>query len=223
MSGPPGSGKTLLARALATESGMNFIPVRPARVISQFLGDAERAIAEIFTKARQSSPCLIFFDELDALAPSRNGQDATLNRIVAQLLTDMDGLALNTDVVVLAASNRIAAIDAALTRPGRFDVVIRIPLPDASARRAILDVHTKKLRMADNMDMVRIAELSETASGADLAELVKTASRSAIRRHLKNGSDDPSVNMEDFEKALVALRNANDIRNDDFVRQTGTS
>ncbi|MEO0865310.1 MAG: AAA family ATPase, partial [Pseudomonadota bacterium] len=217
MSGPPGSGKTMLARALASESGMNFIPIRPARIMSQFMGEAERAIAEVFAKARQSAPCLIFFDELDALAPRRNGKDATIDRIVAQLLTDMDGMARNTDVVVLAATNRVSAIDPALVRPGRFDVVIRIPLPDPSARHAILDVHTNALPMADDVDLKRIADQTNCMSGADLAALAMAAARTAAHRHLRHPGGPAHLIMQDFEQALEQARQSIDIRTDDFI------
>ncbi|MDX8351421.1 AAA family ATPase [Cognatiyoonia sp. IB215182] len=205
MSGPPGSGKTLIARALATESGMNFIPVRPGRIMSQFLGDAERALADIFAKARQSAPCIVFFDELDALAPRRAGKDPVLDRVVAQLLTEMDGLSRNTDVVVLAATNRAAALDPALTRPGRFDSVIQIPLPDRTARLAILAVHTTDLPLSEQVDLDRIAAKTDGRSGATLAALTGAAGRSAMRKALHSESGDPVITQADFDEALAAL------------------
>lgn len=217
MSGPPGSGKTMLARALASESGMNFIPVRPARIMSQFLGDAERAIAEVFAKARQSAPCLIFFDELDALAPRRTGKDAALDRVVAQLLTDLDGMAQNEDVVVLAATNRMSAIDPALTRPGRFDVMVRIPLPDTSARRAILDVHLRGLPLERDVDLDNLANRTQNASGADLAGLVTAAARASARRQMHSETDAITVTVQDFDAALQAMLSTQDIRADDFI------
>lgn len=221
MSGPPGSGKTMLARALASESGMNFIPVRPARIMSQFLGDAERAIAEVFVKARQSAPCLIFFDEIDALAPRRNGQDATLERVVAQLLTDLDGLAQNTDVVVLAATNRVSAIDPALTRAGRFDVLIRIPLPDTQARRAILDVHLKNMPVSADVQLSEIAEQTEGASGADLAGLVQSAARNTAHRQLHAPDSTVVITPQDFDAALNDMNEAKGILNDNFIASKG--
>lgn len=221
LSGPPGSGKTMLACALATESGMNFIPVRPARIMSQFLGDAERAVADIFAKARQSAPCLIFFDELDALAPRRNGKDAALDRVVAQLLTDMDGMAQNTDVVVLAATNRVSAIDAALTRPGRFDVVIRIPLPDLDARMAILDVHTRALPLAEDVDLCRLAAQTNMMSGADLAGIAKAAARAAARRLLHGTYEKTQVSQADFDVSLALMRQGHDVRQDNYIHPEG--
>lgn len=218
LSGPPGSGKTLLARALAHESGMNFIPVRPTRIISQFLGEAERAIAEIFTKARHAAPCLIFFDELDALAPRRSGKDATLDRIVAQLLTEMDGLASNAGIVVLAATNRAAAIDPALTRPGRFDMVVPIGLPDLATRQSILAVHCRALPLARDVSLDRVAAQNEGSSGAELAGLVTGAARLALRRALALGQD-PEIEAADFFEAIAALSTAQAALSHDFIQK----
>ncbi|MEO0916970.1 MAG: AAA family ATPase [Pseudomonadota bacterium] len=221
LSGPPGSGKTLIARALATESGMNFIPVRPGRVMSQFLGDAERAIADFFAKARQSAPCIIFFDELDALAPRRTGKDPVLDRVVAQLLTEMDGLSRNTDVVVLAATNRTDALDPALTRPGRFDSAIQIPLPDRTARHAILAVHTKKLPLSEDVSLESIAASTDGRSGATLAALTRAAGRSAMRKAILNERDDPLITQADFGEALAALDHSDRSLSQDFIQERG--
>ena len=205
LSGPPGSGRTLLARALAQASGMNFIPLRPARILSQFLGEAERAVAEVFAKARNAAPCLVFLDEIDTLAPRRAGKDASLDRIVAQLLTEMDGLSANTSVTVLAATNRPGAIDPALTRPGRFDLVIEIPPPDAPGRLAILRVHARALPLAPEVDLARLAEAAEGASGAALTGITTAAARSALRRSLVEASA-PQITQADFAQALEAFR-----------------
>lgn len=221
MTGPPGSGKTLLARALAAESGMNFIPVRPARILSQFLGEAERAIAEIFAKARQAAPCLIFFDELDALAPRRGQSDAAQDRLVAQLLTELDGMVRNADVVVLAATNRAAAIDPALTRPGRFDAIITIPLPDVGARKSILKVHCRGLPLADEVDLDVQAQHLSGASGADLASIVTAAARHALKRSIQTGEDAHLV-AADFEQARTQLSHAQEARNEDFIAERQT-
>lgn len=204
LSGPPGTGKTYIARALAHESGLNFVPVRPARIMSQFLGEAERAIAEIFHKARQSSPCLVFFDELDALAPPRQGKDAVLDRIVAQMLTEIDGVARNDGVVILAATNRPSGIDPALTRPGRFDLAIPIPLPDQDARRAILEVHCASRPCGADVDLDALAARTTDMSGAALASLVTAAARHALRRSLETQATVIELQMIDLERALRA-------------------
>lgn len=216
LSGPPGTGKTLIARALAHESASNFIPVRPTRIISQFLGDAERAISEVFAKARQSAPTLIFFDELDALAPRRGGQDATLNRIVAQLLTEMDGLVTNAGITVLAATNRAEAIDPALLRPGRFDLAVPVPLPDAAARKSIVEVHLKHLPGADQIDLDAVVQRAQGLSGADLAQLVSFAARCAVHRSIVAG-EEPRLGNQDFEAAIDAHAASSVARSKDFV------
>lgn len=209
LSGPPGSGKTLLARALASDSGLNFIGVRPTKILSQFLGEAERAVAELFAKARQAAPTLLFFDEFDALAKKRSQQDAVLDRVVAQLLVEMDGLTPNDDVIVLGATNRSAVLDPALIRAGRIDLIIPVPLPGPVERRAILEVHLKN-RAQQALDLDSIVAETEGASGADLAGLVQFAAREALRRHLADRSVEPALINLDFDVAMAerAIRTA---------------
>ncbi|MEO1678554.1 MAG: AAA family ATPase [Pseudomonadota bacterium] len=207
LEGPPGTGKTLLARALAAESGMNFIPVRPARLLSKFLGEAERGLEALFRRARLTAPALLFFDELDALAPRRGRGDATMDRIVAQLLTEMDGLEDNTGIAILAATNRAAAIDPALTRPGRFDLVVSVGLPDEAARADVLAVHLRGRPLEADLDIAAIAAQTDGATPADLAALVTLAARRALARGLGTGvGGDPdfAIHQDDLVQAVAA-------------------
>jgi transitional endoplasmic reticulum ATPase len=218
LTGPPGCGKTLAARALAAESGMNLLHVHPPRLLSQYLGEAERAVAGLFATARATAPALVFFDEFDALAPRRSGRDATLDRIVAQLLTEFDGLDGDRDVVVLAATNRPGAIDPALLRPGRFDTVIRFTLPDAGERRDILAVHLRGRACRPGLDLDGLAEATEGFSGAELATLVDDAARGALGRILLQPGERPeSLGQEDIDRALTAILAARRARGDDFL------
>ena len=170
--GRPGTGKTLLARALACEAQANFISVRGPELLTEWQGASERALRELFTRARMAAPCILFFDEIDAIAGRRGGGDgATVERMVAQLLTEMDGLAEPGGIVVLGATNRADRIDPALLRPGRFDLVLEIPPPDAPARAAMLRLHTGRMRLGDEIDLVALADATQGWVGADIAGL----------------------------------------------------
>ena len=186
--GPPGTGKTLLAKAVATESGANFIAVRGPEVLSKWVGESERAIREIFRKARQSAPAVIFFDEIDAIAPARGlGVDSGVTeRIVNQMLAEMDGIEKLENVVVIAATNRPDILDPALLRPGRFDRLIYVPPPDKAARVEILKVHTRKIVLSEDVSLEEIAEKTEGYTGADLAALVREASLKALRENMSS-------------------------------------
>jgi len=184
--GPPGCGKTLLAKAAATESGANFIAVKGPEVLSKWVGESEKAIREIFRRARRAAPALIFFDEIDAIAGAR-GRDTSgvIDRIVNQLLTEMDGIEPLRGVVVIGATNRPDLLDPALLRPGRFDRIIYVPPPDVRARYEILKIHTRKIPLAEDVDLLELAKMTEGYSGADLEALVREAVMLALREDIK--------------------------------------
>ncbi len=190
LAGPPGGGKTLLARALAAESGAHFIAARGAHLLSRWLGDAERAIAELFAQARQAAPCVLFFDEIDAIAPARGSADPALTRVVAQLLVEIDGLASAPGLFVLGATNRVEAIDPALLRPGRFDEIVRIGPPDARGRAEILAVHVRDMPLEPSVDLEALATLTAGWSGAELRALCQNAAAIALRRWVRAGAQE---------------------------------
>ncbi len=185
--GPPGCGKTLLAKAVATESGANFIAVKGPEILSKWVGESEKAIREIFRKARTYAPAVVFFDEIDSIAPIRGslGDTHVTERVVSQLLTEMDSIEKLTNVVVVAATNRPDLVDPALLRPGRLEKLIYVPPPDRQARLEILKVHTRNMPLAEDVDLDRIAALTEGYSGADLAALVREAALMALRENIK--------------------------------------
>ncbi|KSW11519.1 AAA family ATPase [Pyrodictium occultum] len=202
--GPPGTGKTLLAKAAATESGANFIAVRGPEVLSKWVGESEKMIREIFRKARQHSPAIIFFDEIDAIAQTRGAFDTSgvTYRIVNQLLAELDGIVPLSNVVVIAATNRPDILDPALLRPGRFDKVIYVPPPDRKARLEILRIHTRKMPLAEDVDLELLAIRTEGYSGADLAALVREAAMLALREDINA----TRVRMRHFMRALEIVR-----------------
>ncbi|MGB3913058.1 MAG: CDC48 family AAA ATPase [Thermacetogeniaceae bacterium] len=176
LSGPPGTGKTLLAKALAKKSKLNFLPVDTPLLFSHWMGETEKALHEVFKKARQASPCILFFDEIDALAPKRQGgEKAVTARLVSQFLMELDGLEELKEVVVLAATNRIDMIDPALLRPGRFDVVLEFPLPDLNDRLQILRVHLKDRPLGSDVKLAEIAAATEGMTGSDLQAIADRA------------------------------------------------
>jgi len=166
--GPPGCGKTLLAKAVATESGANFIAVKGPELLSKWFGESEKRVRDLFKKAKQVAPCIIFFDEIDALAPRRGiGMHEASERIVAQLLTEISGIEEVKNVVLIAATNRPDLVDPALLRPGRLDKLVFIPPPDEKARLEILKVHTRKVPLAKDVNLEELAKRTEGYSGAD--------------------------------------------------------
>ena len=204
--GPPGCGKTLLAKAVATESEANFIAIRGPELISKWIGESEKGIRKIFSKARQVAPSIIFFDEIDSIAP-RRGQESgakVTERVVNQLLTEMDGVESLERVIVIAATNRPDILDEALLRPGRFDVIVEIPLPDSESRLDILKIHTKGMPLKD-VDINELVEPTEGFTGADIKSLVREAGLNAIRKGLDKTE---YVTKEDFKEALEKVKSS---------------
>jgi len=204
--GPPGTGKTLIAKAVATESEVNFISVKGPELLSKWVGESERGVREVFRKARQAAPCIVFFDEIDSIVPPR-GRDLGSNvteRVVSQILTELDGLDSLKDVVVVAATNRPDMVDPALMRPGRIDRILYIPNPDKEAREAILAIHTRGMPLAEDIDMDKLAEQMENYSGADIAATCQAASQIAIHEHLEKYSD-PEEAMEQKDELKVEM------------------
>ena len=199
--GPPGTGKTMLAKAVATESQANFIAAKGSDLLSKWYGESEQRIAEVFRRARQVAPAVIFLDELDSLAPRRGGalgEPHVTERIVNQLLSEMDGLEELRGVVVIGATNRPDIIDPALLHPGRFDEIIYVPVPDYKARLAIFKVHTREMPLAEDVDLEELARRTEGYSGADIAEVCRKAGRLALREDI-NATE---VRMKHFQEAL---------------------
>jgi transitional endoplasmic reticulum ATPase len=227
--GPSGTGKTLLAKAVATQSEANFVSVRGPELLSKWVGESERGIREIFRRARQASPCVVFFDEIDSIAPIRGagGETAVTERVVSQLLTELDGMENMHGVVVLAATNRPDMIDPALLRPGRFDKIIQIPLPDKESRKMILKINAEKIPInndpndSQRVDIDKIAELTDGLSGADTAAIANTAVSLVIHEFLdthpdvkdiEKSSADAKVTMKHFEAAVKKVREQKNLK-----------
>jgi transitional endoplasmic reticulum ATPase len=203
--GPPGTGKTLLARAVANESGANFISIKGPEVLSKWVGESEKAVREVFKKAKQAAPTIVFLDEIDALAPRRgmgSGDSQVTERIVNQLLTSIDGLESLEGVVVIAATNRPDMVDKALMRAGRFDRIIQVPIPDREARREILEIHTQEMPLADDVNFEELEGVTDGYAGADIENLAREAAMLALRED----EDVDEVQMHHFTEALKAVR-----------------
>ena len=227
--GPSGTGKTLLAKAVATQSEANFVSVRGPELLSKWVGESERGIREIFKRARQSAPCVVFFDEIDSIAPIRGagGETAVTERVVSQLLTELDGMENMHGVIVLAATNRADMIDPALLRPGRFDKIIQIPLPDKESRKSILKINAEKIPTISepsdpkHIDFDKLSEITDGLSGADTASIANTAVSLVIHEFLDSHPDvkemekasiDAKVTMKHFEEAVKKVREQKDLK-----------
>jgi len=219
--GPSGTGKTLLAKAVATESEANFISIKGPELLSKWIGESERGIREVFRRARQASPCVIFFDEIDSIAPTRGmGETAVTEKVVSQLLTELDGIETLHGVVVIAATNRADMIDRALLRPGRFDKMVLVPIPDKAGRLKILEINSKDIPMEreigtqnginpDYVDLDKIAEATDGFSGADVASIANTAVSLVIHEFIEKYPD-PKEAEKQVEHAKVTMKHFED-------------
>jgi len=202
--GPPGTGKTLLARAVAGEAGVTFISLVASELVNKYIGEGARLVREVFRLARDKAPSIVFIDEIDAIAARRvdigTSGEREVQRTMLQLLAELDGFNPLEGVKIIAATNRLDIVDPALLRPGRFDRIIELPLPGMEARLEILRIHTRRTRLADNVDLVEIARLTEGFSGAHLKHLVVEAAYSAIRRNSK------AIAQEDLMEALDKMK-----------------
>jgi transitional endoplasmic reticulum ATPase len=216
--GPPGTGKTLIAKAAANESEANFISIKGPELLSKWVGESEKGVREVFRKARQAAPCIIFFDEMDAIAPRRGGDFGDTHvteRLISQLLTELDGLEILTNVMVIGATNRPDIIDAALLRPGRFDRLLYVPPPDRDSRIQIIKIHTRKKPLADDVNVEQLADHTEGYTGADIASLSSAAVMLAVREYVSKYKDkkeadnrvkELKIQMRHFEEAMKKIR-----------------
>ena len=210
LTGRTGTGKTLIAKAVASECGVNFISIKGPEILSKWVGDSERMIREVFKIARLSSPCIVFFDEIEAIAGNRGGGDTNVTeRVISQLLAEMDGIEELRGVVVLAATNRPEMLDAALLRAGRFEVRIDLPVPDEQGRRAIFEVHTTGKPLADEIDIQSLAATTVDFVGSDIEAACRRAAMEAIREFLESGAEDAAtmrITTANFERAIEEVR-----------------
>jgi transitional endoplasmic reticulum ATPase len=210
--GPPGTGKTMIAKAVATTSEANFISIKGPELISKWVGESEKGVREVFRKARQAAPCVVFFDELDAIAPRRGGSEGDAHvteRVISQILTEMDGLEDLKGVVVIGATNRPDIIDEALLRPGRFDRLLEVPIPDKDSRKQIFQIHTRKKPLDSDVNLDRLVEMTDGMTGADIATMVNAAAMTAIKEHVSSSKKDSkklSILMKHFESALDKVK-----------------
>ena len=209
LAGPPGCGKTLLARAMATETRLNFISVKGPALLSKFVGESERGVREVFRKARQTAPCILFFDEIDALLPVRSGafaESQVSERVLAQFLTELDGIEELKGVLVLGATNRLDRLDPAAIRAGRFDAILEVPLPDATARREILGIHLARRPAAQDLKLEDLVDPSDGLSAAEIATACNHTALAAVRRCVAESSNTPCIRAADLRAALASVR-----------------
>jgi transitional endoplasmic reticulum ATPase len=218
LSGPPGTGKTLIARALATACQANFISVKGPELLSKWVGESERGVRETFQRARQVAPCVLFLDELDALAPERGvAFDNVSDRVIGQLLTELDGIEGRRGVIVVGATNRPELIDPAVLRSGRFDLVLDLPMPDREARRLIFGLHTRGRPLAPTLSLDWLARRTDGLSGADIEATCRRAANLALAEWMRSrgaggvalptaAMNGPQIEPRHFEAAIAALK-----------------
>ena len=203
--GPPGTGKTLIAKALAKMTESNFISIKGPELLSKWVGESEKGIREIFRKARQAAPCIIFLDEVDALVPRRGSggsESHVTENVVSQILTEIDGLEELHNVLIIGATNRLDIVDEALLRPGRFDRIIEVPNPDTKGRQHIFEIHTKKKPLDNDVDISKLVELTEGFSGAEIAAITNRAAITALKRYVSKKSQNVN-DIKIVQKDLV--------------------
>jgi len=206
----------LVAKAVANESEVNFISIKGPQLISKFIGESEKGIREIFRKAKQASPCILFFDELDAIVPIRSGGDVThvTERVISQFLTEMDGMEELKGVVILGATNRLDIIDPAVLRPGRFDLLLELPIPDEKIRLEIFKIHTKGKPLDKSVDLRELTKEDDKFTGAEIEAVARGASISAIREFVesqrgkvtKEKLEEFTIKKKHFDKAIKTIK-----------------
>ena len=209
--GPPGTGKTMIAKALAKMTESNFISIKGPELLSKWVGESERGVREIFRKARQAAPCIIFLDEIDALVPRRSNNDSShvTENVVSQILTEIDGLEELHNVLVVGATNRLDIVDEAVLRPGRFDRIIPVPNPDAPGREHIFRIHTRDKPLGSDVEISRLAELADGFSGAEIAAVANRAAIAALKRYVNDSScslKSVKVNQQDLIDAIAKVK-----------------
>jgi len=220
--GKPGTGKTYMAKALASESGVNFISVKGPQILSKYIGESEKGVRELFRMAKQASPCILFLDEIDSLTPRRSEDGSgsgVLDRVIGQFLTEMDGIEDLKGVIVLAATNRIDLIDPALLRSGRFDLLFEVPLPDLKTREKIFGIHTRKKPLSKKINLNKLASKTEGLTGSDIEFICRKAAMLAIRQTIDKNQNlaaeqtaEISISEKHFEEAIQLVLNQNVIK-----------
>ena len=211
LAGPPGVGKTLLAKAAATQSNANFISVKGPELMGRYVGESEKAVRDVFRKARHAAPCVIFFDEIDALLPHRGSDNSGVgDRVIAQFLAEMDGVEELRGVLVMGATNRLDLVDPAVLRPGRFDLVLKLPLPDLPARREIFQVHLRGKPLAKEVDCAELARRTDGVSAADIAGACARAALAAVRRVIVTPAARLLITSGDLFQGIAEINNHSD-------------